>query len=137
LHFWIRIISCSLKLSLKTYELSILIIDEFITYCTINSFSPSDKFKLDDYLYESVIAAINLAIKTEERFCLEYRELQNIIDKPRIDDQLFIEREFEIIAAVKWNLNKPTASEISKLILLISNPEYDFNQIFERIEQYI
>ena len=84
-----------------------------------------------------MIAAINLAIKTEERFSLEYRELQNIIDKPWIDDQLFIEREFEIIAAVKWNLNKPTASEISKLILLISNPEYDFNHIFERIEQYV
>lgn len=72
-HSWLYNFSALLNLGFKTLELSILFLHEFIL---VFEFSQN----IDDEIQLSAIAALTLAIKVEERFSLEYKEIQKVVN---------------------------------------------------------
>lgn len=79
-----------LKIGLKTLEISILILNEFIL---IYDFTGKN---IDDEIQLSAIAALTLAIKSEERYSLEFRDIQQIVGCSYEIERL-LGREIEIL----------------------------------------
>ena len=75
-------------------------------------------------------------MKNEERFNLEFDEIQWVISTD-FDNTSLVEKELQILKMLNWSLNKPTTSEIAKLLLLSSSPGYNFDEIFNRLEEII
>ena len=43
-----------------------------------------------------------------------------------------VQREFDILESLNWDINLATPSEIAKYLLLLSNPDYDFSMMIDK-----